>query len=95
MPEKVDDNGKKPEIKNVNVKKTPPKDYKIAEVWIKDGTVALEASPQFWMDKLRAIGILHYCQKIVEDYNPADQRKKSLIQKVNMQGFRNFIRGRK
>ena len=75
--------------------KEPPKDYKIAEIWIKSGTVALDASPGFWMDKLRAIGILHYCRKIVEDYNPADQRKRNLIQRVNMQGFRNFIRGKR
>ena len=73
----------------------PPKDFKIAEIWIKDDTVALDACPNFWMDKLRAIGILEYCKKIVYEFNPADQQKKSLIQKVNMQGFRNFIRGRR
>ena len=48
-----------------------------------------------WMDKLRAVGILEYCKEIVKEYNPADQKKRSLIQKVNMQGFRNFIKQRR
>ena len=73
----------------------PPKDFKVAEIWIKNDTVALDASPNFWMDKLRAVGILDYCKDIVKQYNPNDQHKKSIIQKSNMQGFRNFIRGKR
>jgi len=53
-----------------------PKDFKIAEIWIKNDTVALDASPNFWLDKLRAIGILHYCEKIVDDFNPQDKNRK-------------------
>ncbi len=94
-----DDKDVRKELSNLYAEKTkltqPPKDYKVAEIWIKSGTVALDASPTFWMDKLRAMGILYYCQKIVEDYNPADQRKRNLLQRINKQGFRNFIRGRK
>ena len=85
-----EDNGKlkpKPEVKPEQ-----PKDFKIAEIWIKNDTVALDAAPGFWMDKLRALGILEYCKEIVKTHNQADQRKRSLIQKVNMQGFKNFIR---
>ena len=73
----------------------PPKDFKVAEIWIKDGTVALDACPDFWMDKLRALGIMEYCKEIIMTYNPVTPQKKSLIQKVNMQGFRNFIRGKR
>jgi len=51
----------------------PPKDFKIAEIWIKDDTVALDAVPNFWMDKLRALGILEYCKEIVKDYNPVQK----------------------
>ena len=53
----------------------PPKDFKIAEIWIKNDTVALDACPNFWMDKLRAIGILEYCKEIVKEYNPTQKRK--------------------
>ena len=73
--------------------KESPKDYKIAEIWIKNDTVALEASPNFWMDKLRAIGVLEYCKEIVKDYNPAQTRKNNLVKQVNPQGFRKFIKG--
>ena len=91
------DNGKlnlKPEIKP-EPPKQPPKDFKIAEIWIKNDTVALDAVPNFWGDKLRAIGILEFCKEIVKNNNPADSQKRNLIQKVNMQGFRNFIRGKR
>jgi len=90
-------NGKlKPEIK-LEPPKQPekPKDFKIAEIWIKNDTVAIDAVPGFWADKLRAIGILEYCKEIVKNNNPQDKHKNNLIQKINMQGFRNFIRGRK
>ena len=83
------------QIEKDRIAKEPPKDFKIAEIWIKNDTVALDAAPGFWMDKLRALGILEYCKEIVKTHNPADQRKRSLIQKVNMQGFRNFIRGKR
>ena len=97
--EKRDSQLKKPQVE---IKKgeqqsgqgLPPKDFKIAEIWIKDGTVALDAVPDFWADKLRALGILDYCKDVVKDFNPRDQQKKSLIKRVNMQGFRNFIRNR-
>lgn len=52
----------------------PPKDFKIAEIWIKNDTVALDAVPNFWMDKLRAIGILEYCKEIVKEYNPVQNK---------------------
>lgn len=79
------DNGNKPEAEV----KQPPKDFKVAEIWIKDGTVALDASPNFWMDKLRAIGILEYCKDIVRDFNPQD--KKRIVNPHGLGGFRNFL----
>ena len=44
-----------------------PNDYKIAEIWIKEGSIMLDASPQFWTDKLRALGLLEMCKDIVKE----------------------------
>jgi hypothetical protein len=87
----VDGNGK--EIKPDNPIPEPekaeqPKDFKIAEIWIKSDQIALDAVPNFWMDKLRAIGILEYCKEIVKDYNPKDN---TLVKPVDKQGFKKFI----
>lgn len=68
------------------------KDFKIAEIWIKDGNVALDAAPNFWMDKLRALGVMDYCKDIIKDYNPSDKQMKNRIQAVTQHKFRNFIR---
>ena len=63
-PEK--DNGKKVVGQQAGQGLPPPKDFKIAEIWIKNDTVALDACPNFWMDKLRAVGILEYCKRYQE-----------------------------
>ena len=84
------DNGGKPGIKKEPPKQERPKDYKIAEIWIKSGTVALDASPNFWIDKLRALGILDYCKDIVKDFNPQD--KKRIIPPHGLGGFRNIFK---
>lgn len=52
------------------------KDYKIAEIWIKDGSIMLDASPQFWNDKLRALGLLDMCKDIVKEFK---QQKPQII----------------
>jgi len=101
MPDEIkkseDDNGKlnlKPEEKKEEQKpQEQPKDFKIAEIWIKNDTVALDAVPNFWMDKLRAIGILEYCKEIVKDYNPQD--KKRIIPAHGLGGFRNIFNRKK
>jgi hypothetical protein len=88
LPEQ-DNGGLKPEAKK-EAPKQPPKDYKIAEIWIKSGTVALDASPNFWLDKLRALGILDYCKDIVKDFNPQD--KKRIMPAQGLGGFRNIFK---
>ena len=67
----------------------PPKDFKIAEIWVKEGQLILDASPEFWIDKLRAIGVLEFCKKIVYDYNPPPE-KVSIVSKG---GFKKFVNG--
>ncbi len=75
-----------------------PKNFKIAEIWIKDGTVALDACPDFWMDKLRSCGILDFCKDIVKQYNPKDSKKvitgRAVSQTMNtMNRLKNRITG--
>ena len=54
----------------------PPKEVKIAEIWIKNGEPFLDACPNFWMDQISAVGILEYCKDIVKQNNPMNQNKK-------------------
>jgi len=77
-----DDNGAKEETKKEEPKQETqnqeqPKDFKIAEIWIKEGQLILDASPEFWMDKLRALGVLEMCKDIVKNFNK--ENKKSII----------------
>jgi len=73
---------KQPEEKSQN--------FKIGEIWIKEGTVALDCIPAFWMDKLRAVGIIEYCKQIVIDYNPAD--KNRIVKPGNNHGIMSYAR---
>jgi len=52
-------------------------DFKICEIRIKEGQLILDASPEFWMDKLRALGVLEMCKDIVKNFNK--ENKKSII----------------
>ena len=69
-----------------------PEDFKIAEIWIREGQLILDASPEFWIDKLRAIGVLEFCKKIVYDHNPP-QHTQPKVSLVNKLGFKNFVNG--
>ena len=68
----------------------PQKDFKIAEIWIRDGRLMLEASKEFWLDKFRARGILKYCDDIVKE---AEYRDDKLVRPSSWNNFRNFVRG--
>lgn len=80
---KVED--KKEEIKEIKPQE-PPKDFKIAEIWIKDGQLILDASPEFWNDKLRALGVMEYCKDIIRKFEPPKHKvmpvKGSMINNV-------------
>lgn len=75
-----------------NGEKEQPKDFKIGEIWIKNDTVALDAVPGFWMDKLRALGILEYCKEIVKEYNPQDKKRIIRPPAGGLGGFRNIFK---
>jgi len=46
---------------------TPPTDFKVAEIWIRNGRCMIDAPPEFWQDKCRALGLLEYCKDIVKE----------------------------
>lgn len=69
----------------------PQKDFKIAEIWIRDGRLMLEASKEFWLDKFRARGILKYCDDIVKEAEYKED--KPMVQRASWANFKNFVRG--
>ncbi len=75
-------------------KMEPPKDFKIAEIWIRDGQLQLDGVDDFWHDPFRAIGVLDRCKDIVKQYKPP---KSKIIQpKGAMMDFvRQKFKGRK
>ena len=68
----------KPEFKpdaKPEVPPAPPTDFKVAEIWIRSGNIMLDALPEFWKDKVRAIGMLEFCKDIVKEAKlPAENR---------------------
>lgn len=58
---KTPDNGKEQKPQE------PPKDFKVAEIWIRDGRVFMDAQAEFWKDKCRALGLLEYCKDIIKE----------------------------
>ena len=82
----MSDNGEtKPEEKA----EQPQKDFKVAEVWVRDGSIMLDASPEFYADKLRAMGVFEYCKDIIRNFNKPQDKI------IKPSGFRNFVRGMK
>jgi hypothetical protein len=70
------------------------KDVKIAEIWIKDGKVMLDACPEFYHNKLMAVGVLEYCKDIVKNTNyEEDKPKIQVASGVNC--LRNFLNKKK
>ena len=45
-------NGKVPEA---------PAEFKVAEIWIRNGQLQLDGSDEFWVDSFRALGLLDRC----------------------------------
>lgn len=72
------DNGKPKEPLPTEEKK-PETDFKIAEIWIRDGQLMLDASNEFWSDRIRAMGILEYCKEIVKTAKGPQENKPKII----------------
>ena len=66
-PKMEPDNGKiKPEAKP-EISSAPVTDFKVAEIWIRNGQLMLDATHEFWRDKFRARGVIAYLDDIVKD----------------------------
>ncbi|KKM19628.1 hypothetical protein LCGC14_1653690 [marine sediment metagenome] len=65
-----------------------PDSWKVAEIWIKEGQLMLDASPEFWMDKLRALGVLEMCKDIVKEFK---QQKPQIITGKESSQFMNKL----
>lgn len=81
-PEKTKD-----QIESEKKPATPPTDFKVAEIWIRNGRIMIDAPQEFWNDKARARGLLLYCDDIVRDAK-MEQPKITPIRG----GIRNFAR---
>lgn len=79
----VPDNGKPKEGS------APITDFKIAEIWIRDGHLHLDAVESFFTDRFRAVGLLDACKDIVKQYQPP---KEKIIQPKG--SMMNFVRNR-
>lgn len=57
----------------------PVTDFKIAEIWIRSGQIMLDASPNFWADRCRALGVLELCKDIVKTAKMPEEPKNRII----------------
>ncbi len=79
----------------------PPTDFKIAEIWLRNGQIMLDASEAFWSDRVRAVGVMDLCKDIVKNAQvaPEKKEKKSKIvlpdPRVNLKNFVAGLRKRK
>ena len=86
----MSDNGEnKPEEPKAEQPQEKQKDFKVAEIWIREGSIMLDASPEFYADKLRAMGVFEYCKDIIRNFNKPQDKI------IKPSGFRNFVRGMK
>lgn len=81
---KLENDAKKPEAP-----KEPSKDFKVAEIWIRDGRAMIDAPQEFWKDKCRALGLLEFCKDIVKEAKMQEDKPKIIPAKG---GIRNFVR---
>lgn len=75
----------------IEEKKIVPTDFKVAEIWIRSGQIHLDAAESFWMDKIRALGLLEYCKDIVKQWKMPEEKNKIIPGTHQMM---NFVRNR-
>lgn len=74
-------NGKEtPEVKGEQKPPEPPQtDFKVAEIWIRSGQIMLDATPNFWADRCRALGLLEFCKDIVKTAKMPEKEPNKII----------------
>lgn len=89
MSEEVKKEEVKEEVKSeVKPNGAKPTDFKILEVWYREGRLMIDAGEDFWKDKLRAIGMFEMCKDIVKS---AELPKPKIIH-PGRGGIMNFVR---
>ena len=83
----------KTEVKTEPSEPVKSSDNKVAEIWIREGRVMLDACPEFYHNKLMAVGILEYCKDIVKNTNYAEKPKIQVASGLG--SIRNFLNKRK
>ena len=76
----------------------PPTEFKVAEIWIKNGQIFLEGTTEFWSDRVRAVGLLEFCKDIVKTAKGPEENKPNIVvpQKGSPLNFlRNRLKGKK
>lgn len=72
---------------------TPPTDFKIAEIWIRKGQLMVDASPEFWSDRVRAVGVMEYCKEIIKNAKgPEPEKPKIVVPGPNAGSVIDFVR---
>jgi len=89
----MSDNGQKQEEREED-KKTEPTDFKLAEIWLKNGKIFIEAPETFWMDKCRALGLLEYCKDIVKEARVKEDKRIIPAKGGFFQNIRSHLRRR-
>jgi len=83
------EDSKDPKIEKKDVH--PPTDFKVAEIWIRDGKPKIEAPMAFWEDRVMAVGLLDICKDIVKTAQ-LEEKKPRIIPASG--GIMSFVRNR-
>lgn len=90
-----DDGRVKPEVKP-EIPPAPVTDFKIAEIWIRNGQLMLDATHEFWKDKFRARGVIAYLDDIVKEAKvPSDKPRIIPAKGSFLNGVRNLLKRRR
>ena len=71
-------------------------DFKIGEIWIRNGQLMLDATPEFWRDKFRARGLIAYLDDIVRDAKVPNDKPRIIPARGSfLNGIRGLWKGKK
>lgn len=71
----------------------PPTEFKICEIWLRQGKIFIDAQEEFWKDKCRALGLLEYCKDIIKEARTPES--KIIPAKGGMMNFARKVFGRR
>ena len=66
---------------------TPPTEFKLCEVWIRNGQLQLDGAKIFMEDKVRALGTFEYCKDIIKQHVEKEEKSPIITPKGSMMDF--------